>query len=87
VASTIRGSIVALIRRLRDHHGIAFLVITHDLDMAGAVSDQVAVMQRGRLVECGPTAGVFTAPAHDYTRKLLLAAAEVGRLVPAPEGG
>jgi ABC-type glutathione transport system ATPase component len=55
VDATLRAGIVALIRQLRDRHGIAFLVITHDLDMAGAVAEQVAVMQRGRLVECGPT--------------------------------
>ena len=80
VDATLRAGIVALIRDLRDRHGIAFLVITHDLDMAGAVAEQVAVMQRGRLVECGPTPEVFASPSHDYTRMLLRAAAEVGRL-------
>ena len=80
VDATLRGTIVELIRRLRDRHGISFLVITHDLDMAGAVSEEVAVMQRGRLVECGPTAEVFRSPTHPYTRELLSAAAEVGRL-------
>jgi peptide/nickel transport system ATP-binding protein len=80
VDATLRAGIVALIRRLRDRFGIAFLVITHDLDMAAAVAEQVAVMQRGRLVECGPTPEVFAAPSDDYTRTLLKAAAEVGRL-------
>ena len=80
VDATLRAGIVALIRQLRDRHGIAFLVITHDLDMAAAVAEQVAVMQRGRLVECGATPAVFAAPSHDYTKTLLRAAAEVGRL-------
>ena len=80
VDATLRAGIVALIRELRDRHGIAFLVITHDLDMAGAVAEQVAVMQRGRLVECGPTPEVFASPSDDYTKMLLRAAAEVGRL-------
>jgi peptide/nickel transport system ATP-binding protein len=80
VDATLRAGIVALIRRLRDGFGIAFLVITHDLDMAAAVAEQVAVMQRGRLVECGPTPEVFASPSHDYTKTLLKAAAEVGRL-------
>ncbi|HEX2046492.1 MAG TPA: ABC transporter ATP-binding protein [Acidimicrobiales bacterium] len=84
VDATLRGSIVQLIRDLRDRHGIAFLVITHDLDMAGAVAEQVAVMQRGRLVECGRTAEVFQSPSDPYTRRLLAAAAEVGRLEPGP---
>ncbi len=83
VDATLRGSIVQLIRNLRDRHGIAFLVITHDLDMAGAVAEQVAVMQRGRLVECGRTAEVFQSPSDPYTRTLLAAASEVGRLEPA----
>ena len=80
VDATLRAGIVALIRQLRDHHGIAFLVITHDLDMAAAVAEQVAVMQRGRLVECGSTPEVFAAPSHDYTKALLRAAADVGRV-------
>jgi len=80
VDATLRAGIVALIRRLRDRFGIAFLVITHDLDMAAAVAEEVAVMQKGRLVECGPTPKVFSAPSDDYTKTLLKAAAEVGRL-------
>ena len=80
VDATLRGSIVSLMRDLRERHGIAFLVITHDLDMAGAVAEQVAVMQRGRLVECGRTPEVFASPSDDYTKMLLRAAAEVGRL-------
>jgi peptide/nickel transport system ATP-binding protein len=80
VDATLRGSIVQLIRDLRDRHGIAFLVITHDLDMAGAVAEEVAVMQHGRIVESGLTADVFHAPTDPYTRTLLKAAAEVGRV-------
>ncbi|MGH9265969.1 MAG: ABC transporter ATP-binding protein, partial [Acidimicrobiales bacterium] len=80
VDATLRGSIVDLIRQLRDRHGIAFLVITHDLDLAAAVGARVAVMQDGRLVETGRTAEVFRSPRDPYTRMLLQAAAEVGRL-------
>ncbi len=80
VDATLRGSIVALMRDLSDRHGIAFLVITHDLDVAGAVAEEVAVMQAGRIVESGRTADVFTSPAHPYTRSLLEAATAVGRL-------
>ena len=80
VDATLRGDIVKLIRDLRDRHGIAFLVITHDLDMAGAVGEQVAVMHQGRIVESGRTADVFRSPADPYTKELLAAAAGVGRL-------
>ena len=80
VDATLRGSIVALMRALSARHGIAFLVITHDLDVAGAVAEQVAVMREGRIVESGLTAEVFTSPAHPYTRSLMEAATAVGRL-------
>ena len=82
VDATLRTGIVNLIRELKDRHDIAFLVITHDLDVAGAVAERVAVMQRGRLVECGLTSDVFTSPKDPYTKMLLRAAAEVGRLEP-----
>jgi peptide/nickel transport system ATP-binding protein len=52
--------------------------------MAGAVAEQVAVMQHGRLVESGRTAEVFQRPRHAYRRQLLDAAADVGRLQPTP---
>src|SRR3569832_1676655 len=50
VAATLRAGIVGLIRRLRDRLGIGFLAITDDLDMAGTVAEQVAVMRRGNLL-------------------------------------
>lgn len=68
-----------LIHELRDRHGIAFLVMTHDLDLAGAVAEQVAVMQRGRVVECGRTEDALGAPRHPYTRTLVEAASQWGR--------
>ena len=80
VDATLRAGIVALIRDLRDRHGIAFLVITHDLDLAAAVGEQVAVMQHGRIVESGRTEDVLGAPRDPYTRALVDAAADVGRL-------
>jgi ABC-type glutathione transport system ATPase component len=80
VDATLRGSIVGLMRDLSARHGIAFLVITHDLDVAGAVAEEVAVMQHGRIVESGRTAEVFASPAHPYTQSLLAAATAVGRL-------
>jgi peptide/nickel transport system ATP-binding protein len=69
VDATLGAGIVALIRQLRDRYGIAFLVITHDLDMAAAVAEEVAVMSRGRLVECGPTPEVFASPSTTTRRR------------------
>jgi peptide/nickel transport system ATP-binding protein len=50
------------------------LFITHDLRVAAQVCDQVAVMQRGRIVEYGPAREVFRTPRHEYTRALFAAA-------------
>lgn len=80
VDATLRGTIVTLMRDLSARHGIAFLVITHDLDVAGAVAEEVAVMRAGRIVESGRTADVFASPADTYTRSLVRAARAVGRL-------
>jgi ABC-type oligopeptide transport system ATPase subunit len=51
--------------------GLGVLFITHDLALGNYVSDRVVIMQRGRIVEMGPTPKVFAAPAHPYTRMLL----------------
>ena len=51
--------------------GMALLFITHDLNLVRRFTHRVGVMERGRLVESGPTATVFAAPQHPYTRKLL----------------
>lgn len=51
--------------------GLGVLFITHDLALGNYISDRVVIMQRGRIVEMGPTPKVFAAPAHPYTRMLL----------------
>lgn len=50
------------------------ILITHDLDLARALSDRVAVLKAGRIVETGPTLSVFRQPSHDYTRLLIKSA-------------
>jgi len=61
-------------RRLQHEHGFACLFISHDLAVVGAVSDDVAVMRHGLIVERGTTHQVMTDPEHPYTRSLLEAA-------------
>lgn len=53
---------------------LTYLFISHDLDVVRSISDRVAVMRRGQIVETGPTEEIFTEPSSDYTRALLEAA-------------
>jgi microcin C transport system ATP-binding protein len=68
---TIRLQILELLERLRAEAGMALLLITHDLNLVKRFADRVAVMEKGVLVEQGPTAQVIGRPQHPYTRKLV----------------
>ncbi len=71
---SVQARVLELIRRLQAEHGFACLFISHDLAVVGAVSDEVAVMRDGLIVERGTTTQVMTAPTHEYTKSLLAAA-------------
>ncbi|HYN63806.1 MAG TPA: ABC transporter ATP-binding protein [Candidatus Limnocylindrales bacterium] len=67
---SIRADILNLLRRLADDHGIAILMITHDLSTVAAYADRIAVMYLGRIVEIGDARTVLADPQHPYTRAL-----------------
>lgn len=69
--TSVRGSILRTIQDMRDQLGVGVLLITHDVGVAAAVADRVAVMYAGRVVEYGPTADVLRDPRHPYTAALL----------------
>ena len=70
VDASLRMSIVNLFKKLRDELGVSILYITHDLATAYYVSDRIAVMFRGNIVEMGTVEEVLMNPRHPYTRLL-----------------
>ncbi|MTE15691.1 dipeptide ABC transporter ATP-binding protein [Nocardia aurantiaca] len=77
---SVAAQILDLLRGLQEERGLTYLFISHDLAVVRAISDRVAVMRRGRIVEQGPVDDVFTRPVDDYTISLLDAIA--GRTLP-----
>lgn len=71
---TVQAQVLALLEQLRDATGTAILFITHDLRVAAQVCDTIAVMQRGRIVECGTAEQILATPTDPYTRSLIAAA-------------
>lgn len=70
---TTQARVLDLLLEIQRDTGVAYLFISHDLDVVRHVSHDVAVMQGGRIVESGPALEVTSDPEHPYTRKLLLA--------------
>jgi len=74
---SIRGQVLNLLLDIQAARGNAYLMITHDISIARAFADRVAVMRRGEIVETGPVDDVLVRPQHDYTRRLLAAVPEL----------
>jgi peptide/nickel transport system ATP-binding protein len=84
---TVQAQILELLDRLRESHGMAVLLITHDLGVVAGRADRVAVMYAGQIVEESETRRVFRSPGHPYTRALFRAIPKLEtaeRLVPIP---
>ena len=77
---SVQAQVLNLLESLQHRLGIAYLFIAHDLSVVEHVSDRIAVMYLGRIVEMGDSQAVITDPKHPYTRALLSA-------VPVPEPG
>jgi len=77
---SLRASILDLMMDLRKEFGVAYLFITHDLAVAKYISDRIAIMYLGKIMEMGKTRDLFREPLHPYTKALLSA-------IPVPTPG
>ncbi len=68
---TVQATIIELLRELQVRRNMAMIFITHDLGLIAEIADSVAVMYRGKIVECGPAEQIFTSPQHPYTKGLV----------------
>ena len=68
-----RMQVIDLLRNLRTETGLALVMVSHDLGTVAAVCDRTVVLERGRIVEAADTRTVLTAPAEEYTRRLVAA--------------
>ena len=78
IDASLRMNVVNLFKELRDEFKVNILYITHDLSTAYYVSDLIAIMYRGNIVEYGPSSAILNAPAHPYTELLLDSVAKIG---------
>lgn len=81
---SMQAQIANLLIELQVLLGLTYLFITHDFAMAGHLADEIAVMERGKLVEMGAAGKVLHAPEQEITRRLILAALRLGAATRAP---
>jgi peptide/nickel transport system ATP-binding protein len=75
---SVQAAIINLLSELQAEENVAYLFISHDLNVVRYVADRVAVMYLGRLMELGPAKRIFEGPHHPYTEALLSASPEAG---------
>ncbi len=69
----VQAQIINLMKRLKQKLGLSMIFITHDLSILAEISDKIAIMYAGKIVELGPSEKIYYEPAHPYTQKLLAA--------------
>ncbi len=70
---SVQAQVLNLLNDLKEQYGYTYLFITHDLSVVKFLSDRIMVMEKGRLVEMGPSDELFAHPQHEYTQRLIAA--------------
>ncbi|MGQ9367542.1 ABC transporter ATP-binding protein [Azospirillum sp. ST 5-10] len=82
--ASLQAHVIQTLLALRAELGVAFIFVSHDLNLVRLISDHLLVMHLGRVVEQGGAQQIFEDPAHDYTRRLIAAIPRLGRRRAAP---
>jgi ABC-type glutathione transport system ATPase component len=80
---SVQATVLNLLLDLRRSLGLTYLFISHDLSVVERLSDRVAIMHRGKIVEAATTGDLFASPKHEYTKTLLASAPRLDRRVDA----
>jgi peptide/nickel transport system ATP-binding protein len=75
----VRAQVLDLLAELSSRLKLAYLFVSHDLNVVRAIADRIYVMQHGRIIETGTTASVFAAPQHEYTKNLIAVTPRLGK--------
>jgi peptide/nickel transport system ATP-binding protein len=79
---SVQAQVLNLLKDLQAEFDLTYLFISHDLSVVEHVSDTIAVMQKGQIVESGSASLIFSSPAHEYTKTLLAAVPRAVRPIP-----
>lgn len=75
---SIQGDVLNLLNEIQERTSVAILLITHNMSVVRHCADRVAVLLRGKVVETGPSAQIFSGASHEYTRDLITASQHAG---------
>ena len=82
---TVQAQILDILNRLRIQRGLSLLFISHDMNVIASISDKIAIMYAGQIIETGPTQEVLDQPFHPYTKALLACSPQIGSSLGLPK--